>query len=201
MIPLPECTPMPAPTIRFLESNIGHDEWAAFFKEKAAIKLHAGTSHRVELEFACHSTAFVKVTAQRPRCPGSRLKMTYSEAYEEYERKNGLPLKGIRDQREGHCLPGPHDEYTFGGGTSEVELYEPFWWRTFRFIVFEIEVGDVGGLTLLRFDATQTNYPLAVKAVWRGDGESEKLWDTSVRTLRNCVFDGYSDCPFYEQLQ
>jgi hypothetical protein len=141
--------------------------------------------------------------------------MTYSEAYEAIERREGnLAPKGIRDQRDGQCLRGPHDEYSFGaptapgGHTDLVDVYEPFWWRTFRYIVFEIDVGDIDqdGLTLLNFEVTQTNYPLCIKAQWElGDGqvaeESKKLWDIRVRTLRNCAFDGYSDCPFYEQLQ
>ena len=56
---------------------------------------------------------------------------------------------------------------------------------------------------VLSFEATQVNYPLAVKASWKepGDEHSQRIWEVSIRTMRNCMFDGYSDCPFYEQLQ
>jgi hypothetical protein len=66
----------------------------------------------------------------------------------------------------------------------------------------EIAVGS-GPVEFLSFDATQVNYPLDVRASWKepGDSHSEKMWDVSIRTMRNCMFDGYSDCPFYEQLQ
>ena len=80
--------------------------------------------------------------------------------------------------------------------------YEPFWFRTFRVIRLEITVG-AGPVEFLSFDAKQTNYPIQPKAAWKepGDAHSESIWDVSIRTLRNCMFDGYSDCPFYEQLQ
>jgi hypothetical protein len=54
-----------------------------------------------------------------------------------------------------------------------------------------------------RTKADQVNYPLAVKASWKDcdDVQSEEIWNVSIRTMRNCMFDGYSDCPFYEQLQ
>jgi hypothetical protein len=58
-------------------------------------------------------------------------------------------------------------------------------------------------LQLRSLVATQTNYPMAVTAKWCEPQSDERraMWDISVRTLRNCMFDGYSDCPFYEQLQ
>lgn len=219
MIPLPECTPVPGPRIRFVDSPVSEGQWQSFFSTNAPINLPSGTAHRLELEFVCHSTAFIRVIAKRIQASASNswMKITYSEAYEGMERKGGhLASKTVRDQREGNCLRGPHDEYTFGGGElqqsqmgqEQREIYEPFWWRTFRFLALEIEVGEIGGngLTLLGFEATQTNYPLNMKAQWElGDGEvgeeSKNLWDISIRTLRNCAFDGYSDCPFYEQLQ
>lgn len=75
-------------------------------------------------------------------------------------------------------------------------------WRSFRYIKMEISTGK-DQLTLNRFAVHQTNYPLdPVVAVDVGDdGTAAKMMEVSVRTLRNCVFDGYSDCPFYEQLQ
>lgn len=55
----------------------------------------------------------------------------------------------------------------------------------------------------MSFEAVQVNYPIGVKAEWKEPAmkENEKIWEVSIRTLRNCMFDGYSDCPFYEQLQ
>lgn len=87
-------------------------------------------------------------------------------------------------------------------GAGKSVAYEPFWFRTFRLIRLEIAVGDEP-VELVSFDATQVNYPLAVKASWEELGmiNSKRIWDVSIRTMRNCMFDGYSDCPFYEQLQ
>ncbi|KAJ5308556.1 hypothetical protein N7476_009212 [Penicillium atrosanguineum] len=79
------------------------------------------------------------------------------------------------DASVGHIV-GPYDELTLDLPGSEVVIYEPFWFL---------------------------NYPMAVKASWKepGDAHSKQIWDVSIRTMRNCMFDGYSDCPFYEQLQ
>jgi hypothetical protein len=58
------------------------------------------------------------------------------------------------------------------------------------------------GLTVHSIELRQTNYPLQPRATWdSSSSEMGRIWDVSLRTLRNCMFDGYSDCPFYEQLQ
>ncbi|KAK5541690.1 hypothetical protein LTR46_012113, partial [Exophiala xenobiotica] len=55
---------------------------------------------------------------------------------------------------------------------------------------------------MVSFKAKQVNYPLDVKVSWKQpEGvDSDNIWKVSIRTLRNCMFDAYSDCPFYEQL-
>jgi hypothetical protein len=81
-------------------------------------------------------------------------------------------------------------------------VYEPFWFRTFFVMRWEIQIeGD--GTVEMQFQGEQVNYPMDVKAEWRDPAEesSEEIFEVSVRTLRNCMFDGYADCPFYEQLQ
>ncbi|KAM0340123.1 hypothetical protein ACHAPU_010615 [Fusarium lateritium] len=53
-------------------------------------------------------------------------------------------------------------------------------------------------------DMETVNYPLDVKASLQALGPNDlpsKLWETSIRTLENCMHDCYEDCPFYEQLQ
>ncbi|KAK8847727.1 hypothetical protein IAR55_005586 [Kwoniella newhampshirensis] len=197
MIPLAETTVAPFKAVRDAQSEHSAQEWTEFFHGQP-LTLAPGTKHRVEVEYTTHSTAFVRLSASRAHSLGSKVSFTYSEAYQ--PQPNGR--KGDRTKREGQGLSGPSDTYEFSGnGNGEVESYEPFWWKTFRFLVVEIEVGP-DPLELLAFEATQTNYPMDVTAVWNGGSdEMDKMWEVSVRTMRNCMFDGYSDCPFYEQLQ
>src|SRR5690606_29632877 len=79
--------------------------------------------------------------------------------------------------------------------------YEPFWFKTFRYVRLEIETGDK--LLLLHgLHYRETGYPLDVKASFRcSDPSYTPLWDISVRTLLRCMHETYEDCPYYEQLQ
>lgn len=97
---------------------------------------------------------------------------------------------------------GPHDDVKLALLSDQPVTYEPFWFRTFRVIRMEVEVGS-SPVEVANFVATQVNYPLNTRATWHEseDPESSLIWDVSIRTLRNCMLDGYSDCPFYEQLQ
>lgn len=95
------------------------------------------------------------------------------------------------------------DSYTAAGyGTAQKpEEYEPFWFRTFRFIRLEIETADAP-LTLLGFSYRETGYPLQpVTQVTTSDESLNAIWEISLRTLRRCMHETYEDCPFFEQLQ
>ena len=87
-----------------------------------------------------------------------------------------------------------YDEVTVDGEF----IYEPFWFRCFRFIKPEI-TGDVS-ISLEKM--TEVNYPMFPRTDYDfGTDEDNKLWEISVRTLQRCMHETYEDCPFYEQLQ
>ena len=126
-----------------------------------------------------------------------------SECYA-YPVGDGKPvLKGDRTDAQGGCLCGHTSYYTVGGfGTEDVpETYEPYWFRTFRYIQLTIVTRDEP-LTLFDFSYCATGYPMEVKSDGKtSDPTMKDVWDISVRTLRRCMHETYMDCPFYEQLQ
>lgn len=166
--------------------------------------LDANSKHTIEVQADVHSTAFLrwvfKTTGDKSQI---QLRVTYSEGYE-LEPRSYPFFRSKADRLDATVgqIVGPYDEVTLHLTGEETVVYEPFWFRTFRLLRLEITVGS-DPVELLSFEATQVNYPMAVKASWKepGDTHSGKIWDVSIRTMRNCMFDGYSDCPFYEQLQ
>lgn len=178
-------------------------DWASFFLHNSPLELPANTKHTLDLQAEFHSTAFLRWRFKSEMATTLTLRATYSEGYETEPRS--YPFARTKHDRldwhNGHLI-GPCDELYLDLAPDEEVTYEPFWFRTFRMIRLEFTVGPEP-LRLRSFDATQANYPLAVKGSWHdiSDADSEQFWAVSIRTLRNCMFDGYSDCPFYEQLQ
>jgi len=124
---------------------------------------------------------------------GAQVELLYSECYVLPEGK-GDRLDSINGHLEGYA-----DRYTVGG--LDGECYEPFWFRTFRFLCVTVQTADEP-LTLEGLSYEETGYPLAVKsAVTTSDPSFAPIWEISLRTLRRCMHDTYMDCPFYEQLQ
>ncbi|CAF3525473.1 unnamed protein product [Fusarium graminearum] len=179
-----------------------------------ALQLAAGTTHQLDLEAQTHTTAFIRFRFKRPEHPGAKMMVTYSESYEDtpvlipYLRRKGIRTDITKS------LIGPQDIYNFQGqegnlrlgyyeGEDEEEVYMPFHWRTFRFLRLRIWAGS-SGLTLRGIDIETVNYPLKVLSdisTGPNDTDVKALYDTSIRTLQNCMHDCYEDCPFYEQLQ
>ena len=130
-----------------------------------------------------------------------------SEAYVSPDKTvvNGLiiPVKGDRTDAKSGYLDGFSDFYHVAGygRKGQEEVYETFWFRTFRFIRLEITTGSEP-LILSKFDYQETGYPLMVKTeVETSDKTLNQIWNLSERTLRRCMHETYEDCPFYEQLE
>ncbi|CAG9997129.1 unnamed protein product [Clonostachys byssicola] len=202
-IPLPEQTRVTIGSTRNCEGDVPSGQWLKMLSGDSTLTLSQNSSYNLDILADVHSTAFPRWSFTAARTCQIRLKITYSEGYE-YESPS-YPFfrhKGDRlDSINGHIV-GPHDDVLLNIPANETVVYEPFWFRTFRVMRWEIETRDES-VDLISFAASQVNYPLAVKASWYNadDDDSKGMWDVSIRTLRNCMFDGYSDCPFYEQLQ
>jgi len=137
---------------------------------------------------------------------GSEVRLLSAECYEEADSSMHMRKKGIRDQHTNDAkLIGDYDIYTVAGyGSYDVnnrELYEPFWFRTFRYVRLEVTAADEP-LLLHGFQFRETGYPLEVQSDFAcSDERWNKLWQLSLNTLRRCMHETYEDCPYYEQLQ
>lgn len=124
---------------------------------------------------------------------GARIELLYAECYVT-EQGKGNRLDAERGHLEGYA-----DHYAVLGRESEV--YEPYWFRTFRFIRVTVRTADAP-LTLQGFTCEETGYPLRVGTrVETPDPSMAAIWEMSLRTLRRCMHETYVDCPYYEQLQ
>ncbi len=162
----------------------------------------AGTRLTIEIDAGELTTGFPVFTFSGGE--GTIVEILYAECYEHepievpWERD-----KGIRDDAEEGSLYGDSARYELAGvGTKEdPEVYEPFWFKTFRFIRVSLTVGDDSCL-FRNISYRETGYPLEVKADFNSsDNDLNSMWDISLRTLRRCMHESYEDCPYYEQFQ
>ena len=179
------------------------ETWQALLCGKGSLCIPPHTTVHVVLDAKEEMTAYLHLAFAGGA--GSCVELLEAECYVQPERDPllGRIVKGHRsDSKRGH-LEGYTDRYTVGGFGSEnvPECYEPFWYRTFRFIGITIQTQDKP-LTLMRLDYAETGYPLEVRTkVHTSDPSLSDIWDISLRTLRRCMHETYEDCPFYEQLQ
>ncbi|KAM0229406.1 hypothetical protein ACHAP5_011667 [Fusarium lateritium] len=219
MIPWPKITRVRIKDVQNIQSSLPAEAWKGLFMRSdggPGLVLPAGSSHHIELQADHHLTAYLRFCFQRPRAACSRLSIRYSECYEDTPASVPyLRCKGDRCDQTKQLL-GPEDIYFFSGEsgadaaaalqytkdpTSE-EVFSPFHFRTFRFLTLSIQVSPDSDLVMTGLDVDMTHYPLEVTGAVNGtDPIYTKLWDTSIRTLTNCMHDCYEDCPFYEQLQ
>lgn len=151
-------------------------------------------------------TGFLQFTMARGK--GAKLDILESEGYVKYapehpENFEDQPIKGDRTDSAHGVLAGFTDTYnTAGFGINQApETYEPFWFRTFRYVRLRVTTGDQP-LDLLSCTYRSFEYPLHVSTSVDTDNNLlSDIQNMSLRTLRRCMHETYEDCPFYEQLQ
>ncbi|PVH74596.1 glycoside hydrolase family 78 protein [Cadophora sp. DSE1049] len=204
--------------------SVGENDWGACLlsnirSNNSPIRLAAGTTHHIELEVSHHLTAFLSFHFGQPQSPGAEFKITYSECYEDIPDNPQFRQKVDRRDTSKQLL-GPYDTFKFGARECKPEnlsptyheagedmmIFEPFHFRTFRFIALDIKVPSNSDLIFHGIQITRTNYPLNILAQFSPTGKDKsipvkRMWETSILTLENCMHDCYEDCPFYEQLQ
>lgn len=177
--------------------------WESMLAGQGTVRVPAGETVTVELNAGEEMCGYLSLRMRSGK--GATVKILTSEGYVQKEPgSNGFDLvKKDRCDWENGYLHGFTDIYYVAGyGTqTRQEVYEPFWFRTFRFVQLEIQAGEEDCI-ISGFDYLETGYPLEVKTgAEASDPSFEGIWDISLRTLKRCMHETYEDCPFYEQLQ
>lgn len=176
------------------------DYWQKMLAGEGEVMIPANSHQIVEVSAGEHMTGFPRLSFSGGK--GAQLQILYAESYYQ-PRGEDQWVKGDRTDHRNGQLQGFSDSYTVAGYGSreDPEQYEPFWFRTFRFIRLEITTRETP-LRLLDYSYQETGYPLQIKTHVRTSDETmADIWDISQRTLRRCMHETYMDCPFYEQMQ
>lgn len=179
--------------------------WDQMLAGKGPVTIPADSVEIVEINAGELMTGFLKLSLMGGK--GTKIKILQSEAYY-IPKSNAAPEgseleKGDRLDSDNGQLVGLTDTYEVAGTGHDghLETYEPFWFRTFRFIQLEITTATEP-LVIDSFTYLETGYPLDVKTwVKTSDETMEPIWEISERTLKRCMQETYTDCPFYEQMQ
>ena len=125
---------------------------------------------------------------------GSFVRLTYTEALVDDQ-----GIKGNRNQIEGKHITGMMDEFVPDG--SDVRVFMPLAWRTWRYLQLDVTTGDVP-LRITGFRTWFSAFPFEERAHFDSDDPSLKpIWEISWRTARLDAHDTYMDTPYWERLQ
>jgi hypothetical protein len=159
---------------------------------RSALTVPPHTTAQVLLDRKTLTTAYPELTFSGGR--GSRVVLTYAEALYDAQLK-----KGNRNEIAGRHAIGFHDIVLPDG--SQQHIFEPLWWRTWRYMQIDIETGDEA-LTLNHMGAHESTYPFEQRARFdSGDVDLQRIWEIGWRTARLDAHETYMDTPYYEQLQ
>ncbi len=117
--------------------------------------------------------------------------VTYAESY---RCADGFEKK-VRSDTSGKIV-GASDILT----VSKSLVYRPYMTKTARYI--KVEVDAKADFAIKRAEFLEYRYPLEICNNFEcSDAVYNRIWDVSIHTLRNCMFDTYVDCPYYEMQQ
>lgn len=158
----------------------------------SAVTVPANSHFHILLDRKTLTTAYPILTVSGGK--GSHIWLTYSEALYDKEMH-----KGDRDDVDDRTARGLKDSFLPDGGANRI--FEPLWWRTWRFLDLDITTADQS-LTLESLKAQFTAYPFKEQATFQSpDEQLAKIWQISWRTARLDAHETYMDTPYYEQLQ
>ena len=182
-------------------SNEQRSAWDAMLAGEGAVEIPPNTHTVIQIDAGEEMTAFLSLRLHGGK--GTRIQLMCAESYYTGEEfllaGSSIKKKGNRTDCSGY-LDGFVD-ILHVSGCPEGETWEPFWYRTFRFVQLEIQTGSEA-LTITGFDYQETGYPIEVKTrASASDPDFFGIWDISLRTLKRCMQETYMDCPYYEQLQ
>lgn len=186
--------------VRVVRSDSDGPKWLELLQKDEPVKIPGNSHEIVEISAGEEMTGYIKLAVFKGK--GAKVNLLQSEGYVLQDTET-VPIKGNRTDFEKGHLAGFTDVYHVSGKGEEEhpECYEPFWFRTFRFIRLEIQTGDEP-LFVKALTYEETGYPLEVKTEFcTSDPSLGDIWEISERTLRRCMHETYEDCPFYEQLQ
>ncbi|MCX7795096.1 MAG: family 78 glycoside hydrolase catalytic domain [bacterium] len=160
----------------------------------SSIILEPNRSYSFILDAGELTTAFPCVKVRGGK--GSVIKLTYGECFS-YSDSNGILKKDIRDDTGGIIIGDTDTFYPSGND----DYYEPFWFRTFRFIKIDVNVSS-SPISIDKIWFREVGYPLSIDGSFScSDERLNKVLDVSVRTLKRSIHETYEDCPYYEQMQ
>ncbi|KAL4910861.1 Six-hairpin glycosidase-like protein [Aspergillus multicolor] len=181
--------------------------WEGLVSKDGIVEIPANSTATVIFETEELITAFLDLKFRGGA--GSRITIRCAECFE-YPPPDGNPNpfarnKGDRADRDG-ILVGPEETYTIKSNSNSAEeerTYEPFWFRTFRYIQLTLTTSSTPvKLTSIKY--RRTHYPLEISTALPLSTlprlEAQK-WKISLNTLLNCMQETFTDCPFYEQNQ
>ena len=174
--------------------------WNDFLHDEKPITIAANQSVSVDFEAFRLTTAFLQLECENGE--GTEINLLYAEGYEKDLGTSSAPFPiprtktDRRDWRNGQ-LYGNQDHVKFGSGRT---VYEPFWFRTLRFVRLNIVTKEFS-ITINRIQLRETYYPLDITTKLQLSHKLQPIWDICLHTLRNCMHETYEDCPFYEQNQ
>jgi alpha-L-rhamnosidase len=154
----------------------------------APLTLPSGVHIHLLLDRKTLTTAYPILTVSGGK--GAKIWLTYSEAL--YDKEGH---KGDRDEVNNRNARGLRDEFLPDGGAHRV--FQPLWWRTWRYLDLDIETGGEP-LQLESLTAAFTAYPFEERASFKSDdAELAKIWEISWRTARLDAHETYMDTPYY----
>lgn len=189
--------------IALRKSQYSKNVWNRMLSGMGEVFIARHSEELVEIDAGEEMTGYLHLILEQGE--GAFIRLLQAESYIQPDapRQGNSPLKTDRLDADRGVLEGYIDDYRPAGtgDKDHPEEYEPFWFRTFRFIRLCIITGDKP-LVIRDFYFEETGYPLDIKSrVQTSDPSMADIWDISARTLKRCMHETYMDCPFYEQLQ